>query len=114
MAFAVGFFSSLSDERTTQTKGTFYRLLTEGNTAPVSWPVNGPKRLGIHLASDCGEPPCQWLRQTDLKPPQFASLYYCLKALMRSVPVLLVVIFLYISWLNLVCFLVTPNFALAP
>jgi hypothetical protein len=36
-----------------------------------------------------------------------------LKALMRSVPVLLVVIFLYISWLNLVCFLVTPNFVLA-
>jgi hypothetical protein len=84
-----------------------------GNPAPVSWPVNGPKRLGIHLASDCGKPPCQWLRQTDLKPPQFASLYYCLKALMRSVPVLLVVIFLYISWLNLVCFLGTPNFALA-
>jgi hypothetical protein len=83
------------------------------NPAPVSWPVNGPKRLGIHLASDCGKPPYQWLRQTDLKQPQFASLYYCLKALMRSVPVLLVVIFLYISWLNLVCFLVTPNFALA-
>ena len=34
-------------------------------------------------------------------------------ALMRSVPVLLVVIFLYILWLNLVCILVTPNFALA-
>jgi hypothetical protein len=83
------------------------------NPARVSWPVNGPKRLGIQLASDSGKPPCQWLRQTDLKPPQFASLYYCLKALMRAVPVLLVVIFLYISWLNLVCFLVTPNFALA-
>jgi len=40
-------------------------------------------------------------------------LYKCWKALMRSVPVLLVVIFLYISWLNLVCILVTPNFALA-
>jgi hypothetical protein len=78
------------------------------NPAPVSWPVNKPKRLGILLASDCGEPPYQRLRQTDLKPPQFASLYYCLKALMRSVPVLLVVIFLYISWLNLVCILVTP------
>jgi hypothetical protein len=36
-----------------------------------------------------------------------------LKALMRFVLVLLVVIFLYISWLNLVCILITPNFALA-
>lgn len=28
------------------------------NPAPVFWPVNGPKRLGIHLAIDCGKPPC--------------------------------------------------------
>jgi hypothetical protein len=51
------------------------------NPAPVFWPKNGPKRLGIQLASDCGKHPCQWLRQTDLKPPQFALLFYCLKAL---------------------------------
>jgi hypothetical protein len=83
------------------------------NPAPVSWPVNGPKRLGIHLASDCGKPPYQWLRQTDSTLLQSASLYYCLKALSRSVLALPIVIFLYFSWLNLVCILVTPNFALA-
>jgi hypothetical protein len=36
--------------------------------------VNGPKRLGIHLPSDCGKPPYQWLRQTDSTPLQSASL----------------------------------------
>jgi hypothetical protein len=36
--------------------------------APFSWPMNGPKRLGIQQSNDFGKPPCQWLRQTDLKP----------------------------------------------
>ena len=80
------------------------------NPTTVSWPVNGPKLLGIHLASDCSKLLCQWLRQTDFKPPQFATLYYCLKALLRSVPALLVVIFFYISSLYLLCIFVTPNF----
>jgi hypothetical protein len=65
------------------------------NTAPVSWPVNGPKRFGIHLASDCCKPPYQWLRQTNSTPLQSASLDYFSKALSRSVLAFPIVIFLY-------------------
>ena len=44
------------------------------NPAPVSWPANGPKRLGIHLAR-CGKPNSQWLRQTNLKQSLVALLF---------------------------------------